>query len=109
MGYIGKNSLVCEHGDEQSKCPFCYDIWKETGKSPEPVGTYGEVQSRKNKKVVKGGVKQDYETLKLNRQTKRLLDQVIETIKDTEWPAWADPADWRMVVINSIEKRFGRE
>ena len=104
MGYIGKNSLMCIHGDEQSKCPFCYDEWKATGKSPEPVGTYGEFLNKKAKREAK----KDLQPVKINRATNRVLDKVIDALKDAEWPDGVEPSNWRMVAINAIEKQFGR-
>lgn len=48
MSYFGRNSLMCPHGDEAGKCGLCYDEWKATGVTPEPVGTFGEVEDARN-------------------------------------------------------------
>lgn len=95
---------LCIHGDEKSECPFC------DHKSDKKVVTdeEGKILSKKAQKTAAKIAKNEAEAPKLNRATNRVLDQAIDIIKETEWPAWAEPEDWRMVAVHAIEKHFGR-
>lgn len=105
MSYNGKKVMnPCIHGDSKSECPFC------DHKSDKKVVTdeEGKVLSKKAQKTAAKIAKNEAEAPKLNRTINRVVDQAIDVIKETDWPAWAGPEDWRMVAVNAIEKHFGR-
>ena len=105
MSYNGKKVMnLCIHGDEKNECPFC------DHKSDKKVVTdeEGKVLSKKAQKTAAKIAKNEAEAPKLNRTINRVVDQAIDVIKETDWPAWAGPEDWRMVAVNAIEKHFGR-
>lgn len=103
---IGKNSLICVHDDEMNACPFCGDESTQENET-EASKNYGTPLSKKDRKRADKIAKYELEP-PVNRLTGRVVDQVIDVIKETEWPEWAEPEDWRMVAVNAIEKHFGR-
>ena len=105
MSYNGKKVMnLCIHGDEKSECPFC----DHKGDKKVVTDEEGKILSKKAQRTAAKIAKNESEPAKLNRATNRVLDQAIDIIKETEWPSWAEPEDWRMVAVHAIEKHFGR-
>lgn len=74
MGWIGKNSNICIHGDEDGKCSECYDDFVQRGIRHEPVGTYGQVKERDKVPAPKPLTITEEVAKNINQYRQRLFD-----------------------------------
>ena len=97
------NKITCVHGDDPDECSFCFGANEpKFKKEKEKSKDHFDIVKQKKEK------NQQFEPIKLNRTSNRVLDMVISTLKDAEWPRGVSHENWRQVSIDAIEKYFGR-
>jgi hypothetical protein len=103
-----RKNLMCVHGDDKHKCPFCVKDTQQEVKKKAAEKELKQYNKILNKKRTKLKLDETETKRPLTKMEERMIDQIVDLIKETEWPDWAELADWRMVSVNAIEKHFGR-
>lgn len=101
MKKVVKNEDPCIHGDDPDECSFCFDVNTAKPKEVKSKEHFDIVKQKKEKNT-------QFEPIKLNRATNRLLDLITNALKDADWPDGVAPENWRQVSIDIIEKSIGR-